>query len=83
MAKDALTGEMVVGDIKSETRKVMQNVEAILKEAGMDFTNVVKTTIFCVNLGDFASINEVYGSFFTDNFPARETVQHASEDLCS
>jgi 2-iminobutanoate/2-iminopropanoate deaminase len=66
---------MVVVDIKSETRKVMQNVEAILKEAGMDFTNVVKTTIFCVNLGDFASINEVYGSFFTDNFPARETVQ--------
>jgi 2-iminobutanoate/2-iminopropanoate deaminase len=75
VAKDAQTGEMVVGDIKSETRKVMQNVEAILKEAGMDFTNVVKTTIFCVNLGDFASINEVYGSFFTDNFPARETVQ--------
>jgi 2-iminobutanoate/2-iminopropanoate deaminase len=66
VAKDAQTGEMVVGDIKSETRKVMQNVEAILKEAGMDFTNVVKTTIFCVNLGDFASINEVYGSFFTD-----------------
>ncbi len=75
VAKDALTGEMVVGEIKAETKKVMQNVEAILKEAGMDFTNVVKTTIFCINLGDFASINEVYGSFFTDNFPARETVQ--------
>ncbi len=75
VAKDALTGEMVVGEIKAETKKVMQNVEAILKEAGMDFTNVVKTTIFCINLGDFASINEVYGSFFTDNFPARETIQ--------
>lgn len=75
VAKDALTGEMVVGEIKAETKKVMQNVEAILKEAGMDFTNVVKTTIFCINLGDFASINEVYGSFFTDNYPARETVQ--------
>jgi len=75
VAKDAQTGEMVVNDIKAETKKVMENVQAILTEAGMDFTNVVKTTIFCVNLGDFASINEVYGSFFTGNYPARETVQ--------
>ncbi len=75
VAKDAKTGQMVQTDIRAETRKVMENVEAILKEAGMDFTNVVKTTIFCTNLGDFASINEVYGSFFTADFPARETVQ--------
>ncbi|OYU97814.1 MAG: reactive intermediate/imine deaminase [Bacteroidetes bacterium B1(2017)] len=73
--KDAHTGEMVTGDIKAETRKVMENIDAILKEANMDFTNVVKTTIFCVDLNDFAAINEVYGSFFSSNFPARETVQ--------
>lgn len=73
--KDAKTGEMVTGDIKAETRKVMENVGAILREAGMDYTNIVKTTIFCTDLNNFASINEVYGSFFTADFPARETVQ--------
>ena len=75
VAKDAKTGELVLTDIKSETKKVMENLSAILKEAGMDFNNVVKTTIFCVDLGNFAQINEVYGSFFTGNYPARETVQ--------
>jgi 2-iminobutanoate/2-iminopropanoate deaminase len=50
-------------------------VRAILQAAGMDFTNVVKTTIYCTDLGNFAAINEAYGSFFTGNFPARETVQ--------
>lgn len=75
VAKDARTGEMVQTDIKAETRKVMENVMAILKEAGMDETNIVKTTIFCTDLGNFAQINEVYGSFFSGNFPARETVQ--------
>lgn len=75
VAKDAATGEMMQSDIKVETRKVMENVTAILAEAGMDTTHVVKTTIFCVNLGDFAAINEVYGSFFSGNYPARETVQ--------
>ncbi|MDZ4668952.1 MAG: RidA family protein [bacterium] len=73
--KDAKSGEMVTGDIKAETRKVMENLQAILKEADMDFSNVVKTTIFCVDLNNFAAINEVYGSFFSSNFPARETVQ--------
>ena len=75
VAKDAKSGEMMQSDIKVETRKVMENTAAILAEAGMDFTHVVKTTIFCTNLGDFAAINEVYGSFFTGNYPARETVQ--------
>lgn len=73
--KNAHTGEMVTGDIKAETRQVMDNLKAILNDAGMDFTHVVKTTIFCVDLNDFAAINEVYGSYFTGNFPARETVQ--------
>ena len=75
VAKDAITGEMMQSDIKVETRKVMENVTAILAEAEMDTTHIVKTTIFCVNLGDFAAINEVYGSFFSGNYPARETVQ--------
>jgi len=75
VAKDAQTGEMMQADIKVETRKVMENVKAIITEAGMDMAHVVKTTIFCVDLADFASINEVYGSFFTGNYPARETVQ--------
>ncbi len=75
VAKDAISGLMIQDDIKNETRKVMENLEAILKEAGMDFTNVVKTTIYCVDLANFAAINEVYGSFFSGNFPARETVQ--------
>jgi 2-iminobutanoate/2-iminopropanoate deaminase len=75
VAKDAASGEMIQTDIKAETDKVMQNLKAILLEANMDFSNVVKTTIYCTNLGDFAAINEVYGSFFTNDFPARETVQ--------
>ncbi|MDP3928076.1 MAG: Rid family detoxifying hydrolase [Bacteroidota bacterium] len=75
VAKDAKTGQMVQTDIKAETNKVMENLQAILKEAGMDFSNVVKTTIYCVDLANFAAINEVYGSFFSSNFPARETVQ--------
>jgi 2-iminobutanoate/2-iminopropanoate deaminase len=75
VAKDAVTGEMIQTDIKVETKKVMENLQAILTEAGMDFSHVVKTTIYCTDLGNFAAINEVYGSFFTANFPARETVQ--------
>lgn len=75
VAKDAKTGELTLGDIKSETKKVMQNINAILTDGGMDFTNVVKTTIFLTDLNNFASVNEVYGSFFTGNFPARETVE--------
>lgn len=75
VAKDAKTGALVASDIKSETKKVMQNIGAILKEAGMDYSNIVKTTIFCIDLGNFAAINETYGSFFTKDFPARETVQ--------
>lgn len=75
VAKDAVTGEMIQTDIKAETKKVMENLQAILTDAGMDFSHVVKTTIYCTDLGNFAAINEVYGSFFTANFPARETVQ--------
>lgn len=75
VAKDAITGEMVQHSIDAETKKVMENLLAILNAAGMDFSHVVKTTIYCTNLNNFAAINEAYGSFFTANFPARETVQ--------
>jgi 2-iminobutanoate/2-iminopropanoate deaminase len=75
VAKDAITGEMIQHDITAETKKVMENVLAILQSAGMDFSNVVKTTIYCTDLGSFAAINESYGNFFKGNFPARETVQ--------
>ena len=75
VGKNAKTGELVVGDIKAETTQVMNNISSILTEGGMDFTNVVKTTIFLKDMNDFAKMNEVYGSFFKGNFPARETVQ--------
>jgi len=81
VAKDAKTGEFTLGDTKSETRKVMQNVQAILAEAGMDLSHVVKTTIFLKSMALFADVNEVYGSFFEGNFPARETVAVAGLPL--
>lgn len=69
------TGELVTTGIKDEAVLVMENIKAILTEAGIGFENIVKTTIFLTNLGDFAQVNEVYGTYFTANFPARETVQ--------
>ncbi|OSZ82790.1 reactive intermediate/imine deaminase [Chitinophagaceae bacterium IBVUCB1] len=71
------TGELYTGDIQTETKLVMENLKAILTEAGMDFSNVLKSTIFLMDMGQFAQVNEVYGSYFTDNPPARETVQVA------
>lgn len=71
------TGEIVKSGIEDETHMVMKNLEAILTEAGLGFLNVVKASIFISNMDDFAKINAVYGSYFTDNFPARETVQVA------
>lgn len=78
IALDPLTGELVTTDIAAETEKVMQNIEAILHEAGLEFKHVVKSSIFLTNMSDFALVNEVYGSYFTDNYPARETVQVAA-----
>lgn len=77
IALDPKTGELVQGDIKEETQMVMKNLEAVLQEAGMDFSNVLKTTIFLMDMGQFAQVNEVYGSYFQENAPARETVQVA------
>ena len=62
-------------NITDETHQVMKNLEAILKEAGMGFENIVKTSIFLSDMNNFAAVNDVYGSYFTANFPARETVE--------
>ena len=75
VGKNSTTGELVVGEIKAETKQVMENLKSVLAEAGMDFSQIVKTTIFLKSMDDFASVNEVYGSYFTSDFPARETVE--------
>lgn len=77
IAIDPKTGELYTGDIQTETKLVMENLKAILTEAGMDFSNVLKSTIFLMDMGQFAQVNEVYGSYFSENPPARETVQVA------
>ncbi|MBS7786806.1 RidA family protein [Flavobacterium sp. CYK-55] len=72
------TGELILDDIETETRQVMENMKAVLAAADMTFENVVKTSIFIMNMGDFARINSVYGSYFDEKTaPARETVQVA------
>lgn len=68
------TSELDNANIAAETTQVMKNLQAILVEAGMDFSNVVKTTIFLSDMSLFAEVNEVYGSYFSADFPARETV---------
>ena len=71
-------GTIVTSSIEAETKQVMENVKAILEAAGMTFENVVKSTIFIMNMNDFATINTIYGSYFNEKTaPARETVQVA------
>ena len=67
-------GQLLAGDISIETYQVMANLKAILKEAGMDFSNVVKTSIFLSDMSHFAQVNEIYQKYFDGDFPARETV---------
>jgi 2-iminobutanoate/2-iminopropanoate deaminase len=74
---DPATGNLVSGSVKDETHQVMKNLDAILKEAGMDFSNVIKTSIFLMDMRQFADVNEVYGSYLGSGAPARETVQVA------
>lgn len=77
---DPATGQLKNKDIQEETHQVMQNLKAILSEAGMSFGNVVKTTIFLTDMNQFSEVNEIYGKYFSGDggssvFPARETVQ--------
>lgn len=75
---DPATGSLVSGDVKVQTDRVLKNVKAILEDQKLTFSNVVKSTVFLTNLGDFASMNEVYAKYFTHDFPARSTVQVAA-----
>ena len=68
------TGELANADLTEETHQVMKNLQAILTEAGMEFADVVKTTIFLSDMSLFTAVNEIYGSYFTSDYPARETV---------
>jgi 2-iminobutanoate/2-iminopropanoate deaminase len=78
IALDPATMELVLDDIETETKQVMENMKAVLAAADMTFENVIKTSIFIMNMGDFAHINTVYGSYFDEaTAPARETVQVA------
>ena len=75
VGKDPITGEVILDDIKKETKRVMENLKGILAEGGMDFSNVVKAALFLTDLDNFVAVNEVYGSYFAGEYPARETVQ--------
>jgi 2-iminobutanoate/2-iminopropanoate deaminase len=72
---DPKSGEIVSGDIAVQTRRVLDNIAAILRIEGLTFDHVVKTTIFLTNLADFQTVNEIYGSYFKQDPPARSTVQ--------
>jgi 2-iminobutanoate/2-iminopropanoate deaminase len=75
---DPKSGQIVSGDIATQTRRVLDNIAAVLKAEGANFEDVVKTTIFLTDLGDFQTVNGIYGSYFKQNPPARSTVQVAA-----
>ena len=75
---DPATGNLVSGDIKAQTERVLKNVKAILDDQKLSFSNVVKSTVFLTNLNDFAGMNEIYAKYFTNDFPARSTIQVAA-----
>lgn len=77
IALDPVSGELNMESLNAETHQVMKNLGAILNEAGSSFDQVVKSSIFLSDMGNFAEINEIYGSYFTSDFPARETVEVA------
>jgi 2-iminobutanoate/2-iminopropanoate deaminase len=72
---DPATGQIVVGDIRPQTERVLENIRLIFEDQGLGFKNVVKTTVFLTSLADFAAMNEVYARYFTAEHPARSTVQ--------
>ena len=78
IALDPKSGQIVAGDIAVQTRRVLDNIAAILRAEGLSFDHIVKTTIFLTNLGDFQTVNEIYGSCFKADPPARSTVQVAA-----
>jgi len=77
LGENPTTGELVMNDIEAETRQVMENIKAILAEAGVGFGHVVKCSIFLKNMDDYYKVNAVYSSYLAEPFPARETIQVA------
>ena len=74
---DPASGNLVDGDIAAQTRRVFENLGALLAAAGLSFTNVVRTTVFLADMNDFAAMNQVYATYFAEPYPARSTVQVA------
>lgn len=74
---DPATGNVVAGGIAEQTERVLKNIEAVLAAKGLNFKHVVKTTIFLTDIGTFATVNEIYGRYFKEPYPARSTVQVA------
>jgi 2-iminobutanoate/2-iminopropanoate deaminase len=74
IALDPVSGEVVAGDVRRQAEQVMENIAAVLSAAGAGFNDVVKATVFLVEMGDFGAVNEVYGRYFPDHKPARSTV---------
>lgn len=74
IAINPATGDLVLDSLEAETTQAMQNLQAVLTEAGFGFDNIVMTTIFLADMGDFATVNSIYGKYFTADFPARATV---------
>ena len=74
---DPATGEFVSSNVAEQTRQVLTNLSAVLEAAGTDLNNVVKTTVFLADMNDFTAMNEIYAEFFSENKPARATVQAA------
>jgi len=77
IALDPRTGEVVAGSIKEQTRRVLENIKAILEAGGSDLDHVVKSTVFLKDMGDFAAMNEIYAGYFTKSPPARSTIEVA------
>ena len=74
---DPATGQIVAGDIAAQTRRVFDNLGAVLKAGGRSFADVVRTTVFLADMNDFAAVNDIYGTYFAEPYPARATVQVA------
>ena len=75
---DPATGQLVAGDIRVQTERVLENIRLLLEDQGLNFGHVLKSTVFMTNLGEFGAMNEVYARYFTGDFPARSTVQVAA-----
>jgi 2-iminobutanoate/2-iminopropanoate deaminase len=77
VAIDPTAGDLIDGDVRAQTRRVMENIGALLKAGGLSFADVVRTTVFLADMNDFTAMNEVYGRYFSAPAPARATVQVA------